>query len=70
MENNQTHPHKILITAEMTKAQIIDQHIALNGCREFIITALSEIFVTIHKNDPELFLIALDSAIDKIEDLI
>lgn len=63
-----THPHKILITAEMTKAPIIDQHIELKGCQDFIIKALSEIFVTIYENDPELFIMAFGSAIEKIED--
>ena len=68
MENKQTHTHKILITAEMTQAPLINQHIELRGCQDFIIKALSEIFVTIHEKDPELFIMALGSAIEKIED--
>ena len=65
---NNTHEHKILIEAEMKEASIINQYVELKGCEDFIITALSEIFLTLHEKNPELFILALGRAIKKIED--
>ena len=62
---HESHPHKVLISAEMKKADIIEQQIILQGCNGFLEEALLNIFLTIYEKHPDLFLKVMDLFMEK-----
>lgn len=62
---NKHHPHRVIISAEMKRADIIDQRVILEGCRGFLETALYNIFLTIYERDSDLFFNVMDKFIEE-----
>ena len=54
--NGELHPHRIILTAEMQRANIIDYTIILEGCNDFLEISLLNIFLTIYERNSDLFL--------------
>lgn len=63
--SHKTHPHKVLLSAEMKQGNIIDQTVILQGCNGFLETALFNIFLTIYERDSDLFFRVMDKFIEK-----
>ena len=63
--NDKPHPHKVLLSAEMKKADIIEQEVILQGCDGFLETALLNIFLTIYEKRPNLFFKVMDKFMEE-----
>lgn len=59
------HPHKVLLSAEMKRADIIEQNVILQGCDGFLETALLNIFLTIYEQRPNLFFKVMDKFMEE-----
>lgn len=66
MHDTKSHPNKILITAEMKEANIIDQKVSLKGCRGFLETALFNILFAIYERDSDLFLKVMEKFMEAL----
>ena len=53
--NDKPHPHRVILSAEMKRADIIEQKVILEGCNGFLETALFNIFLTVYERDSDLF---------------
>ena len=63
MENK---PHRVILSAEMKKANIIEQTVILEGCNVFLEIALFNILRTIYESDSDLFFRVMDKFMEKV----
>lgn len=65
MHNTESHPHKILLSAQMKRADIIEQKVILQGCDGFLETALLNIILTIYEKKSDLFFKVMDKFMEE-----
>lgn len=63
--SDKPHPHRVILSAEMKRADIIDQTVILEGCNGFLEIALFNIFLTIYERDSDLFFRVMDRFIEE-----
>lgn len=63
--NDKPHPHRVILSANMKRADIIEQTVILEGCDGFLETALLNIFITIYERKPHLFLNVMDKFMEE-----
>ena len=63
--NDKPHPHRVILSAEMKEAGVIEQTIKMEGCKDFLEISLFNIFITIYEKDSDLFFRVMDKFMEK-----